>query len=82
MGNISFSKSHSTTDVAKIRGGLGFNGVAGEHLFVNGLTIGWSIETGSPFTQSVPLLEYLFRSAPSYLFYKPADAVSHVKFLV
>lgn len=49
IGNISFSESHVTTDVGKMREGLGFNGVAGEHLFVNCLTMGWSIDTGSPF---------------------------------
>lgn len=48
IGNISFSESHVTTDVGKMREGLGFNGVAGEHLFVNCLTMGWSIDTGSP----------------------------------
>jgi hypothetical protein len=58
-GSISFSRSLVTTDVGKIRPGLGLDGVTGEHLLVNCLTIGWSIETASPCDRSVSPKEFM-----------------------
>jgi hypothetical protein len=49
-GSMSLSMSLVTTAVGKMREGFGLNWVAGGHLRVNCLTIGKSIETGSPYT--------------------------------
>jgi hypothetical protein len=49
-GSISLSISLVTTAVGKMRGGFGLNWFAGGHLREKCLTIGLSIETGSPYT--------------------------------
>lgn len=47
-GSMSLSSSDVTTAVGNMRGGLGLNRVEGAHFRVKCLTIGKSIETGSP----------------------------------
>ena len=47
-GSILASSSEQTISVGKIRGGSGSEGVAGEHLRLKVLTMGSSLETGSP----------------------------------
>lgn len=48
---MSLSRSELTTEVGKTRAGFRSNRVAGEHLRLKCLTIGKSIDTGSPCSQ-------------------------------
>lgn len=50
VGRRLASRSEVIISVGKIRGGSGFEGVAGEHFRLKVRTMGVELETGSPFS--------------------------------
>jgi hypothetical protein len=48
VGRLPLSTSEVLTEVGNVRLGFGLDDVTTAHLFVNSLTMGWSIDTGSP----------------------------------